>query len=739
MKSSQTSRDELKRRKRERYLIVVIGISILLFTFLETYISSTDSPLPIATNIFVYGLINLNIILLVLLLFLILRNFVKLFFETRSRVMGSRLRTKLIIAFIGLSIIPTLLLFFVAIGFINKSIEGWFGIKVDDSLRESLALAQNYYKNTTDRTFSGAKQIAVRIEKERLLLDVGRLRVLIDDKRAFMDLSTIEVFAGNGASIAYTIAPRVNQRFVPQVSLDAVTGALKGDASTFVKTMEIGDVVRGIAPIMDSDGKVQGAVVASYYVPRSLLAKMKEISTTFESYTQLNLLKSPVKASYFTILLLITLVIIFFAIWIGRYMAKEITGPIHELAEGTYAVASGNLDYRIDVDSKDEIGLLVNSFNRMTEDLKASKSRLEEANLDLRGKNLEVEERRRYIEIVLANVPAGVVSIDKAGKVTAINKVAEELLGVVVRSAIGRGYKDVFHRPELEMLREMIREMADMGVETIERQIDIQLEEKPIKVLVNLTVLKDESGNYLGVVVVLDDLTHLLKTQRMMAWKEVARRIAHEVKNPLTPIQLSAQRLRRKYLESFSKDGKVFDECTSTIIRQVEELKILVNEFSNFARMPSAEPTPNFLNEIVGETVSLYESGHRKVAFHQNLDETLPIMEVDREQIKRVLINLIDNSIASMNEVGDLSITTCHDRALMVARVEVADTGLGIPLEVKGRLFEPYFSTKKSGTGLGLAIVANIISDHNGYIRVKDNVPHGTRFIIDIPVKGVPV
>ncbi|MFQ5329429.1 MAG: ATP-binding protein, partial [Thermodesulfobacteriota bacterium] len=627
------------------------------------------------------------------------------------------------------------LLFFVAIGFINKSIEGWFGIKVDDSLRESLELAQNYYKNTTDRTFSGAKQIAVRIENELLLLDVGQLRAFIDDKRALMDLSTIEIFRGDGVRIAYSIAPRVNQRFVPQVSADAVVGALKGDASTFVKSMEIGDVVRGIAPIMDGDGNVQGAVVASYYVPHSLLAKMKEIAATFESYTQLNLLKSPVKASYFTILLLITLVIIFFAIWIGRYVAKEITGPIKELAEGTYAVASGNLDYHIDIESKDEIGLLVNSFNRMTGDLKASKSRLEEANLDLRGKNLEVEQRRRYIEIVLANVPAGVVSIDKVGRVTAINKVAEDLLGVAARSAMGRGYKEVFHRPELETLREMIRDMAAMEVETIERQINIQLEEKPIKVLFNLTVLKDEGGNYLGVVVVLDDLTHLLKTQRMMAWKEVARRIAHEVKNPLTPIQLSAQRLRRKYLDSFSKDGNIFDECTATIIRQVEELRLLVNEFSNFARMPSADPAPNFLNEIVGETISLYESGHRKIVFHKNIDETLPIMEVDREQIKRVLINLIDNSIASMNEVGELSIGTCYDRTLRVARIEVTDTGPGIPPEVKGRLFEPYFSTKKSGTGLGLAIVANIVSDHNGYIRVKDNVPNGTRFIIDIPVK----
>ncbi|MEE9591515.1 MAG: ATP-binding protein, partial [Thermodesulfobacteriota bacterium] len=662
-----------------------------------------------------------------------------LYFETKSKMVGSKLSTKLILAFVGLSIVPTLLLFFVAVGFINKSIEGWFGIRVEDSLRESLELAQNYYKDTSDRTFSGARQIAVRIEREGMLLDEHRLRSFIEDKRAFMDLSTVEVFPETGIKTAYTIAPRVNQNMVPAVSPETIAEALKGNAFSFVKTMEVGDVVRGVSPITSNEGKVIGAVVASYYVPRSLLDKMKEISATFESYKQQKILKNPVKISYFTILLLVTVVIIFFAIWIGRYVAKEITGPIHELAEGTYAVASGNLDYRIDVESSDEIGLLVKSFNRMTEDLKASKSGLEEANLDLRGKNIELDRRRRYVEIVLGNVPAGVISIDKAGRITAINKVAEEILGVEDKTVVEKAYKDVLRQSESEMLRDMIKEINDLGVEALERQIRVQLREKTITILVNLTVLKDERGNYLGVVVVLDDLTHLLKTQRMAAWKEVARRIAHEVKNPLTPIQLSAQRLRKKYMKKFSDDGKVFDECTSTIIRQVEELKILVNEFSNFARMPSAEPTPNNLNAIVKETMALYESGHRNIVFHPILDEALPIVEVDREQMKRALINLIDNSITSINSEGEISIETHFDRTLMIARIEVADNGCGILKEDKSRLFEPYFSTKKSGTGLGLTIVGNIVADHNGYIRIKDNIPRGTRVVIELPIEGVAV
>jgi two-component system nitrogen regulation sensor histidine kinase NtrY len=492
-------------------------------------------------------------------------------------------------------------------------------------------------------------------------------------------------------------------------------------------------------PSLAANSPPAGAVVVSYYVSRSLLDKMKEISAAFEGYKQMKLLKNPVKASYFTILLVITLLIVFFSIWIGRYLAKEITVPIHELAEGTHAIASGNLDYRINVESEDEIGLLVNSFNRMTEDLKAGKSKLESANLDLRRTNIELEQRRRYMEIVLGNVPAGVISIDKLGKIVSINRVGAEILGIEDTEALGRNYKDVMRPEDREVFREMIREMSDMGTEALERQIRVVVKDKVMTVLVNLNALKDEAGNYLGMVAVLDDLTHLLKTQRMFAWKEVARRIAHEIKNPLTPIKLSAQRLRKKYLDKFGEDGNVFNECTTTIIKQVDELKTLVNEFSSFARMPASHPSPNDLNEIVTETVSLYKSGHRNISFGTSLDSRLPVLDIDRDQIKRVLINLIDNAVAAVGENAQVRVETLYVEDLSLARLEVVDNGTGISAEVKQKLFEPYFSTKKAGTGLGLAIVSNIVADHNGYIRIKDNLPRGTRFIIELPARALKI
>jgi two-component system nitrogen regulation sensor histidine kinase NtrY len=249
-----------------------------------------------------------------------------------------------------------------------------------------------------------------------------------------------------------------------------------------------------------------------------------------------------------------------------------------------------------------------------------------------------------------------------------------------------------------------------------------------------LTALKDEEGRPLGVVAVFDDLTQLIKAQRIAAWREVARRIAHEIKNPLTPIQLSAQRLRKRYLERLQQDGAVFDECTRTIVKQVEELKGMVNEFSNFARMPTSQPTPNHLNEIIRETLVLFQEAHKEVRF-EFIPHDLPTLNIDRDQMKRVMINLIKNSLAAIDRDGEINIKTSYDPKLQMVRLEVSDNGCGIAAEDKGRLFEPYYSTKKSGTGLGLTIVNAIVADHNGYIRVRDNEPKGTTFLIELPVR----
>ncbi|MFZ3072901.1 MAG: ATP-binding protein [Thermodesulfobacteriota bacterium] len=721
---------ETKKRKREYYIILAVVAFVAIITYVESHIEVISGDLPVPTNLLILGIININIILLVLLVFLILRNAVKLFFSSRRNVMGSRLKTKLVTAFVVLTIVPTCVLFFAAIGFVNKSIDSWFAIRVEDSLKHSLELAQNYYKDTSARTLNAAWHASTEMTSGGI---PDSLSSVTGDK----GFSTVEIYSAKGQRTYYSIADKVNRNMVPDVSLLEIERTAKEGARSFVQTFASGDVVRGAVPVYGTDGAFRSVIVVSYYLPENLVAKMKDISAAFEGYQQLKLLKNPVKTGYFTVLLLITLVILFFSVWIGQYLAKEITMPIAELAEGTHAVASGNLDYRIDIDSNDEIGLLVRSFNRMTEDLKAGKGNIESANKTLRVTNRELERRRKYIEIVLGNIPAGVMSMDKDGRITSLNRVAEEMLSIGSGGAEGRLYTEALMPAYASFLADMVLELTNLNLKSIERQMNVDLKDRVTAVLVNLTAIRDENDEYLGVVAVMDDVTHLVKTQRMFAWKEVAKRIAHEIKNPLTPIQLSAQRLRKKYIGKLPDDGVAFDECTRTIINQVDELKTLVNEFSSFARMPAVNPSMNDLNAVIAETIALYGAGHKNIAFESAMDPMLPLLQIDREQIKRVLINLMDNAAASIEGEGAVKVETFYDRELNIVRMEISDTGSGIAAEDKARLFEPYFSRKKLGTGLGLAIVSNIIADHNGYIRVKDNVPKGTRFVIELPARQV--
>jgi two-component system nitrogen regulation sensor histidine kinase NtrY len=440
-------------------------------------------------------------------------------------------------------------------------------------------------------------------------------------------------------------------------------------------------------------------------------------------------LEGPIRTVYLSILTAVSLVVILLSTWFGFFLAKGITVPLQALSEGTEAIAKGNLDYRIEQVSNDEFGVLVNSFNKMTRDLKSSSEAL-------RLSNAELERRRKYMEVVLSNVAAGVISIDREGRISTINKSAEKLLNVKSLKLIGRRYTELLDETHLEMVREMVRAMNRQGAESLSRQVMVTIRGQVLTLLVSLTVLKDEEGDYKGIVAVFEDLTHLLKAQRALAWREVARRIAHEIKNPLTPIQLSAQRLRKRFLDHLQgEDVGIFDECTATIVKQVGELKFLVDEFSNFARMPAANPTPNDLNKLVEEGLVLFHEGHKDVHFDFKPCPDLPPCNVDRDQIKRVLLNLLDNAVMAIDgESGSVEIATGYDRPLQMARLEVADNGSGIRMEDRARIFEPYFSTKQGGTGLGLAIVSKIVADHNGYIRVRDNQPRGTRFVIELPV-----
>jgi two-component system nitrogen regulation sensor histidine kinase NtrY len=456
---------------------------------------------------------------------------------------------------------------------------------------------------------------------------------------------------------------------------------------------------------------------------------MRLISSTHQEFRQVRVLEGPIRTIYLTILTAITLVVILLSTWFGFFLAKGISVPLQALAEGTEAIARGRLDYQIPQVSDDEFGVVVESFNKMTRDLRTSDDALKRS-------NAELERRRKYMEVVLSNVASGVVAIDRDGRISTINKNAEKLLNIRVSQILGKHFSDVLRPDHQEAVREMIREIQRLGRETLARQVTASINGQALTLLVSLTVLRDEEGQDMGVVAVFEDLTHVIKAQRALAWREVARRIAHEIKNPLTPIQLSAQRLRKRYLGKLQgEDVGIFDECTATIVKQVDELKNLVNEFSSFARLPAANPQPSDLNALVEEGLFLFQEAHKNIRFQFTPAVSLPRVNLDREQIKRVVINLLDNAVAAVDGgEGLVEIVTGYDPALQVARLEVADNGCGIRPEDRGRLFEPYFSTKKSGTGLGLAIVSKIVADHNGYIRVRDNEPHGTRFVIELPV-----
>lgn len=736
-------REGLEHRKRRREWLLIGFLLLLLIGFsrFEIHLFDLTSKLPIANSIAVLALINVNILLIILFLFLIFRNLFKLIMERRRNVPGARLRSKLVVAFVALSLIPTMLLFFVSAGFITNTIENWFNDQVESSLRESLEVAQTYYKNSATNALYYAEQLSRIIKDEKLLNEenLPKLVQVIHQKQQEYNLGVVEVFSSTHEELVRAANPQVPSADFTDPGSDAIREGLQGNRFTRITpTVGKADLIRGIVPIYSNwnPTDVVGVVVVNYYVPYSLVSKMKEISSSFEQYRDTKMLKGNIQKAYIVVLLLIALVIIFLSTWFGFYLAKGITVPIQNLALATGQIADGHLDVQIGVQSDDEIGTLVAAFNKMTADLRRGQETIQNANRELQVSNLELEQRRRYMEIVLKNVTAGVISLDKQGNLTTINKSAEDLLKIATGKIIGRNFREVVGPEHLPLIKEFLRELVQSGKDSIRKQVSLSVKDSRITLLVNVTNLRDENAEFVGTVVVFDDLTHLLKVQRMAAWREVARRIAHEIKNPLTPIQLSAQRLRRRYLERFSSDDTVFDECTMMIIKQVDELKNLVNEFSSFARMPASNPAPTDLNATLAEALVLFQEGHREITFTYRPDPQVPIFNLDRDQIKRVAINLLDNAVAAIEKQGEILVETSYVRSLQMVSFAVADTGCGIAVDDKQRLFEPYFSTKKAGTGLGLAIVATIISDHNGYIRVKDNLPKGSRFIVELPLNG---
>ncbi len=712
-------REESKRRKREAIVILVTALMVATLIYFEVQLPDVSPENSTGSNIIFFLLINVNIILLGLLVFLVVRNLIKLIVERKQRILGSRLQVRLVLAFVSLSLVPSVLLFAIAGGLLTRSFDRWFDSKVESALQGSLEIGQTYYQNSANNAIFYARQLSQRITDDGLFdpQRTAALKEFLQAKQREYNLGTVEVFLPNGKALVVAFNRQVPTGEVIKPEAEFLDRALRGLEVTRTEVFGDGDVIRSGVPLYDRDRRIRGVVVVDDYVPKSISKQALQISQSYEQYKYLTFLKTPVKNSYILTMLLMTLVIIFAATWCGIYLSKGITVPIQKLAEGTHEVAQGNWDYKIESGRDDEIGVLMNSFNHMTGDLKQIK--------------LELERRGKVVETLLANIAAGVVSVDPAGKITTWNKAAEQILSVQADHALGKNYREVFRAEALREIREIVDSVVER--ETVEKEIKLSLLDRLLTLLVSAATLRDDDGAILGVMLFVDDITQIQKVQRMEAWREVARRIAHEIKNPLTPIQLSAERLRKRYAKMLEGDGAILDKCTSTIIQQVDELKNLVNEFSQFARLPSAQLAPNDLNEIVRDALVLFKEAHHGIHFHFRAGP-IPPLELDRDQIKRVLINLLDNGVAAVRGQGEIKLATVYDPARGVVTLEVADDGCGLPQEIRTKIFEPYFSTKENGTGLGLTIVSQIIEDHRGYIRAWPNEPRGTRFTVEFPV-----
>ncbi len=729
---------ERLKRKRERIAILSLLLLFITLMVLEFRISRVSSTLPFVNSIFFFGLVNLNIIILILLLWLVLRNVGKLFIERRRNVLGSRLKTKLVVSFLSFSIIPTLMLFVISALYINTTFDKWFSIKIQNTLETALEITRIYYRGA-DQTASHfadhiAKGTAPRLAAGRL--QTGKLASYLESQRELLALDVVEFYPAPLEERVMTVRDSDDWEFpAPRVSLDLLDGAFAGKPGSVIHHAGNGDWVRALAPVrLPRSDSVLGVIVVSRYVPVTLVNKVDEISSVIQDYKDINPLKYPVKTAYFLILILITLVIIFVAIWIGLYMARELTVPVERLVKGAQMVGAGNLDIVIQRSGHDEIATLVESFNKMTADLKENRERLNDATRDL-------ERRKIQLEAILANVGTGVISLDQDGRITTFNRAVSQLLEVSPDRALGRYYHEMLVGDAAALLGVFEKAMNSSAPLRSPEVLQVNLKIRGI----TKSVAAIATSLPTGAVIVIDDMTSLVKGQREMAWREVARRIAHEIKNPLTPIKLSAQRMQRKLGDLTGKEGQLVRECTETIIRHTDELKQMVNEFSDFARMPEVEVARDSLDETIQETLALYRQAHANIRFIYRPDAALPEFEFDRDQIKRVLINFFDNAVSALTDARldsrkekQIEIATQYHSSLQIAVIEFKDSGAGMSEEVKSRVFEPYFSTKSDGTGLGLAIAKRIVADHHGFIRVQSSPGEGTQFTVELPTVSKP-
>lgn len=737
------------KRRSERLLLLGVGLFLAAAAAVYYILQhAQDWNLQVETDRILLAVLSIVMALLALsLLFLLLRNLIKLLVERRRNVLGSRFRTKLVFIFLVIVLIPSVVLFYAAVRLIAQVNESLLTAPLEEIVDDSRDLMGTYLRTVREDCALFSARIAAEIS-ERRLLDADRTAELALRAKTWLaedGLDFVALYRSSRSDPVFSLrspslktSRGLSEAQIVGSSEEFLREAIEEEQPSHRLDLLDNKKVQRASAIVPLESwasrEVIGAVVVGRFIAPETAQKTERIKGAYLDYRRALDQRPNLKRVYILLFGTLTLLVCFAASWTGFYLARQITVPIQALAEGTQAISAGNLEYRVEARAGDEIGFLIDSFNRMTEELRSNRAAIESSRQQLEAHNLQREERRQYIERLLENVPAGVISLDARGTITTMNRAAYRILGLSPdRPCSGMPAGEALRGEALSPLAHEIEDLPEGEIVSQVREFQLEIEGRPVNLAANLSARRDAGGRFQGALIVIEDLTPVIRAQKTAAWREVARRIAHEIKNPLTPIQLSAQRILKKYSEGAEDYPRIVEEGVNTIVSEVATLERLVDEFSRFARMPAVSPVPTDPNAVVESALSLYDGIHIGVALRKDLEASPPLVLLDADQMKRALINLIDNAVAALEGQGTITLSTRSILEQKLLRIEVADDGPGISPEDKERLFVPYFSTKRRGTGLGLAIVNRIVSDHNGFIRVEDNRPKGTKFVIDLP------
>ena len=735
----------MNRRDIPRKLYFLAGASFFfIFIFLVSVIFLNPSSVGNENFVGYFNLWalfwSLIFITILILAFLLARNIIKAFFEYQSHTPGSGLKTKLILTFGIFSLFPSMIMLFIAYGLINQNLTKWVSAPSEQLLESSQTIADEFYSLKKEQILAAGEAVAAEIPKSGEV-DMERIQGLLNRNGftggVLLDSAGKKLLTFGSGSVSNEMAVHI-----PSVLQGTAYYSLQHKVNRRPGIVDAGIVGVRAGDYMEESSR---ALFLDFTISESVLYHTGRVYEANEVYKDLKGTLASLRINYFSILALTTLAVVFSLIWLGSYIAKRLTVPLEALAEGSRALAGGNLDYRVNVRAVDELKVLVDTFNQMASELKQNRRELESANEDLREANRILDENHHYIETVLQNIATGVVTVDQDDIICTANEAifkmfqfsGEDIRGLNIRDALSS---------RLYMEFQEMKKRADLyGISR--RQVSFSRQGYTLYVAATVSANPVSRGDRVEYLIVLDDLTELIRSEKFSAWQEVARRLAHEIKNPLTPIQLSAERVKKRFLqvaaglpESRETDefGELLTESCRIIVEESRTLKGLLDEFSRFSRMPLSKPKFESLHKVIDKTLAFYDERVSSVSIRRIYDESIGKVCLDAGQFQRVIVNLMDNSLDALADenagAGEISIITSMNTSRGTVRIEFQDTGPGISNEDYDLLFLPYFSTKKKGTGLGLAIVRQIISEHNGFIRAEPNQPKGTRVIIEMPV-----